>query len=258
MDFKSEDESNAESEDNNSVPISSRLSSDHSLSALPLHGILSKPSSKWMGSAFAMSWNQAMDDSKKSSTSIDVAFDVSVKRRDSKQDLDEDSMIVELSSVDSMAMNEMRDCELGSFRDQEVSEHHKFRTPLYLGSKEKKFVQLSSTRSNNSVFSSTEREEQKLVSRSFSPSHNIASRQYTALSDSGLASSWLQKATEEANIRSKQQAAKPGGDIVNANLILDGYDSDRSVATSLFVEVSYIFLNFTSKAVYLNPLSGTT
>lgn len=239
MDLNSEEFS----EDNSSVNyISSGLHPDFSsTSSVPLQGILSKPSRKWMEHGVQPIWKNSAEDVRKSMQSSEAPLEITVKRRDSKHDLDEDSMVVELSSVDSMAVNEMRDCEINSntVKDADIFEQP-FRTPLSLGNRSKKYAPAFSNSSNVSLLSSGDREETKynnMRSSSTSPSHLFSIRQYAALSDATLASTWLQKATEEANIRSKQQAAIRGGDVVNNNLILDGYESDRSVATSLFVEV---------------------
>ena len=249
MDLNSEEFS----EDNSSVNyISTCLHPDFSSSSTaPLQGILSKPSRKWMERGGQPMWKTCPEDMRKSMQNLNAPLDIAIKRRDSKHDLDEDSMVVELSSVDSLAMNEMRDCEINpsAVYDSKISEQP-FRTPLCLGNRNKKYTPAFSNSSNMSLLSSGDREENRYFMRSSStsPSQSFSIRQYAALSDATLASTWLQKATEEANIRSKQQAAIPGGDVVNNNLILDGYESDRSVATSLLVEVKlfcqHIFQQF--------------
>lgn len=129
-----------------------------------------------------------------------------------------DSMAVELSSVDSVAVNEFRGCGISKAGKESITSAQGSSMSAVLNSVE---VVKGSGNSINSSNNSTN-------------NGSVVRNGFMALADAVHASDWLQKASESAHAHS----------FFNSMLGMlphqdgDGFDSDRSIATSLFVEVA--------------------
>lgn len=168
----------------------------------------------------------------------------------------EDSMAVELSSVDSVAVNDLRDCGISIGGDADsamaingndsVSVMSTFTTPALTQGTQQHQHQSSHHQSNqqhqhqqqmqlDNEMNGIGMEYNYALSASAAgvmdtTNTNNAHGHYNTLADGNGALNWLQTASE-ANIQSRSFFARS----------TDDGDSERSIATSLFVEVSIPF-----------------